>query len=32
MVLGLLAIAADLAFDWLALALHGHTRSVDNEA
>lgn len=32
MVLGLLAIAADLAFDWLALALHGHTKSVDNEA
>jgi len=32
MMVALLAIAADLAFDWLALALHGHTRSADNEA
>lgn len=31
-VLGLLAIAADLAFDWLAIAIHGHTRSADNQA
>jgi len=28
----LLAIAADLAFDWLAIALHGHERSADNQA
>ena len=32
MMVALLAIAADLAFDWLALALHGHTRSADNQA
>lgn len=31
-VLGLLAIAADLAFDWLALILHGHaTSAVDDQ-
>jgi osmoprotectant transport system permease protein len=33
MVLGLLAIAADFAFDWLALILHGHaTSAVDDQA
>jgi osmoprotectant transport system permease protein len=32
MMVALLAIAADLAFDWLAIALHGHTKSADNEA
>jgi osmoprotectant transport system permease protein len=32
MMVGLLAIAADLAFDWLAIALHGHERSADNQA
>ena len=33
MMVALLAIAADLAFDWLALALHGHTSSAaDNQA
>ena len=32
MMVALLAIAADLAFDWLATALHGHTRSADNQA
>jgi len=33
MVVGLLAIAADLAFDWLALILHGHaTSTVDDQA
>jgi len=32
MMVALLAIAADLAFDWLAAALHGHTRSADNQA
>ena len=32
MMVALLAIAADLAFDWLAIALHGHTRSADNQA
>ena len=32
MMVALLAIAADLAFDWLAIALHGHERSADNQA
>lgn len=32
MMVALLAIAADLAFDWLAIALHGHKRSADNQA
>jgi len=32
MMVALLAIAADLAFDWLATALHGYTRSADNQA
>jgi osmoprotectant transport system permease protein len=32
MMVALLAIAADLAFDWLAIALHGHAGSADNQA
>jgi len=32
MMVALLAIAADLAFDWLAIALHGPAGSADNQA
>jgi osmoprotectant transport system permease protein len=32
MMVALLAIAADLAFDWLAIALHGPAGSTDNQA
>jgi osmoprotectant transport system permease protein len=32
MMVALLAIAADLAFDWLDIALHGHKISADNQA